>query len=331
MNNPLMGKRVLVTGAGGFIGSSLVDQLVRSGAKVRAFVRYNSRGDPGLLHFSSNDILRKIEIIAGDIKDYHAVLKACEGMEYVFHLSAFISIPYSYIHPFEVIEVNVLGTTNILLACKEYKIEKIIHTSTSEVYGTAQSIPMNEEHPLKAQSPYAASKIGADKIVESFYCSYGLPVITLRPFNTYGPRQSLRAVIPSIIIQALRGKNIRVGNLESIRDFTYIADTVDGFIQAATTAIPFGSTIHLGTGTAVTIAEIINKIGTILGSILKVEVDSKLLRPPHSEVGRLISDNQSAKRFLNWRPKIDLNQGLVETIKWYKEHQDFYKNSSFFV
>ena len=237
-------KNVLVTGAGGFIGSHLVEKLAQSGAKVRAFVRYNSRGDPGLLSMLPIEIQDKLELIAGDLRDLPAVISASRDVEVILHLGALIAIPYSYKHPAEVVESNILGTLNILLAGRENRVMRIVHTSTSEVYGSAIRVPIDETHPLQGQSPYSASKIGADKLAESFYCAYDLPIVTIRPFNTYGPRQSARAVIPSIIIQAISQNKIHLGNLEAYRDFTYVADTVEGFLKAAQTPGIVGKTIQ---------------------------------------------------------------------------------------
>jgi dTDP-glucose 4,6-dehydratase len=225
-------KKVLVTGAGGFIGSHLVERLAGEGASVRAFVRYNSRADAGLLKLAPSEILSRIELIGGDLRDSDAVRKAVEGCRIVFHLGALISIPYSYYHPVEVAETNLMGTLNVLLACRDLGVERLIHTSTSEVYGTAQRVPIDEAHPLQGQSPYSASKIGADKLAESFFCAFSVPVVTVRPFNTFGPRQSARAVIPTIITQVLARQSIRLGNLETTRDFTYVDDTVSGFLCA---------------------------------------------------------------------------------------------------
>ena len=242
------GRRVLVTGAGGFIGSQLTEALVRQGATVRAFVRYNSRGDAGLLRQSPPEIARELAIVAGDLRDTAAIDRAVAGVEVVFHLGAIISIPYSYQHPMETAETNFMGTLNVLLACRAHDVGRLVHTSTSEVYGTALFTPMDESHPLQGQSPYSASKIGADKLVESFYRSYNLPAVTVRPFNTYGPRQSARAVIPTIITQALSADCIRLGNLAARRDFTYVRDTVKGFMLAAAAPDVVGKEINLGTG-----------------------------------------------------------------------------------
>ncbi len=233
MTNFWQNKQVLVTGAGGFIGSHLTESLANQGAQVRAFVRYNSRGDWGLLKLLPDDLLDQIEVIAGDFRDLSGLKAAMQGVSHVFHLGALIAIPYSYLHPAEVVETNVIGTLNVLLAGRELGVERIVHTSTSEVYGTALRVPIDETHPLQGQSPYSASKIGADKIAESFFRSYNLPVVTVRPFNTYGPRQSTRAVIPTIITQALTQEVVHLGNLDAKRDLTYVADTVAGFLSAA--------------------------------------------------------------------------------------------------
>jgi nucleoside-diphosphate-sugar epimerase len=239
---------ILVTGAGGFIGSQLVEALLAAGARVRAFVRYNSRGEPGMLRLLPAELADRLEIIPGDLRDQQAIFDAARGCELVFHLGALISIPYSYRHPYEVAEVNFMGTLNVLMACRELGLPRLVHTSTSEVYGTARRAPIDEEHPLQGQSPYSASKIGADKLAESFYCAYNLPVVTVRPFNTFGPRQSTRAVIPTIITQALVNNTIHLGNLDTTRDFTFVSDTVAGFMAAAATASVEGGVFNLGTG-----------------------------------------------------------------------------------
>jgi dTDP-glucose 4,6-dehydratase len=318
-------KRVLVTGAGGFIGSHLVERLVAEGAVVRAFVHYNSRGDPGTLRLVAPQILTQLEIIAGDLRDAHAVQKVVEGCQCVFHLGALISIPYSYFHPAEVAETNCIGTLNVLMACRERRVERLIHTSTSEVYGTARRVPINESHPLQGQSPYSASKIGADKLVESFHCAYGLPVVIIRPFNTYGPRQSARAVIPTIITQALAQGSIHLGNLETTRDFTYVADTVDGFLKAAEVAHVEGGIFNLGTGQEIKIGDLARQIMQKIGRPAEVVVDSVRLRPQDSEVFRLLSDNALARENLGWRPETTLDQGLDSTIAWIRGHLDLYR------
>lgn len=292
---------------------------------MRAFVRYNSRGDIGLLNQMPVESRKDIEIIGGDIRDSSAMLDAMKDVEMVFHLGALISIPYSYLHPREVAESNFIGTLNILMACRQHKTTRMIHTSTSEVYGTARYAPINEAHPLQGQSPYSASKIGADKLVESFYCAYNLPVVTVRPFNTFGPRQSARAVIPAIITQALAGDQLRLGNLDSTRDFTYVDDTVDGFIKAAQTDGVEGETFNLGTGEEIRIGDLSGKIMNLLGKQLQVKVEAERLRPDKSEVMRLISDNSRAKQILQWEPRVSLDDGLERVIEWIRSHLDMYK------
>jgi len=315
-----LNKRVLVTGAGGFIGSHLVEALVKRGAQVRAFVRYNSRADPGLLAQIDPKILAEVEVIAGDLRDLPAMLVATRTVDLIFHLGAIIAIPYSYQHPSEVVETNVLGTLNILLAARENQVPRVIHTSTSEVYGTAQHVPIAENHPLQGQSPYSASKIGADKLAESFSCAFNLPVITVRPFNTYGPRQSARAIIPTLITQALTQNVIKVGNLESRRDFTFVSDTVRGFLCAAETAGIEGQTFNLGTGADISIYELARKVISIIGRPVELSIDPQRLRPKKSEVMRLLSDNGFARRTLGWSPEVSLDSGLSHTVEWISGH-----------
>ena len=318
-------KRVLVTGAGGFIGSHLVEALVQSGASVRAFIRYNSRADCGLLRMIDPQIRADLEIIGGDLRDTHAIHHAVKDVQLVFHLGALISIPYSYHHPREVIETNVMGTLNVLNACLENGVERLIHTSTSEVYGTAQFVPINEQHPLQGQSPYSASKIGADKLAESYYCSYDLPVVTVRPFNTYGPRQSARAVIPAIITQAISGKPIRLGNTKARRDFTYVTDTVHGFLCTAEAKDVEGGVFNLGVGQEVTIEDVCEIVAAQLGQKVEIIHENERLRPEKSEVQRLLSDNKLARDRLGWSPEIQLVEGLERTIKWVKGNLGFFR------
>jgi dTDP-glucose 4,6-dehydratase len=318
-------KRVLITGAGGFIGSHLAERLVLEGASVRAFVRYNSRRDPGLLSLIEPQVFSNIEVVAGDFRDSQAIQAAVNGCQYVFHLGALVSIPYSYLHPIEVAETNFMGTMFVLVACQKAQVEKLIHTSTSEVYGTAQYIPMDESHPLQGQSPYSASKIGADKLVESFYRAYELPAVTVRPFNTYGPRQSARAVIPTIITQALTQLKINLGNLETTRDFTYVDDTIDGFIKAAMAEKIEGKTFNLGTGQEISIEDLANKIIRKIGNSSEIVVKSDRLRPKESEVFRLVSDNSMAIEELGWQPETEIDQGLDKTIMWIKNHLSHYR------
>jgi NAD dependent epimerase/dehydratase len=323
------GKTVLVTGAGGFIGSHLVEELVRLGATVRAFVRYNSRSDPGLLSLLPPETFSKLQIIAGDLRDLPAVTSASHDVEIIFHLGALIAIPYSYRHPAEVVESNILGTLNILLAGRENTVARIVHTSSSEVYGTALRVPIDEGHPLQGQSPYSASKIGADKLVESFFCAYDLPVTTLRPFNTYGPRQSARAVIPSIIIQALNHDVIHLGNLEAYRDFTYVTDTVAGFLRAGQAENIEGKTVNLGVGQEIRIIDLANEIISLLNKPVHIEVEQERLRPAKSEVRRLLSDNRLARELLGWVPQVSLRKGLSATIDWISAHQQYYRSTQY--
>jgi len=325
MKNLWRGKKVLVTGAGGFIGSHLVEQLVDRGAAVRAFVRNNSRADPGLLSLLSTDILANVEIVAGDLRDVQAVRQAVHDQQVVYHLGALISIPYSYHHPMEVAETNFIGTLNILTACQEAGVERLVHTSTSEVYGTARQVPINEQHPLQGQSPYSASKIGADKLAESFYCTYRLPVVTIRPFNTFGPRQSARAVIPAIIVQALTQTTVQLGSLDTTRDFTFVQDTVDGFIKAVQAPGVEGEQFNLGTGEEIRVGDLADLIIHKVGRPVKIVVDPARLRPEKSEVLRLISDNRLARERLGWKPQITLDHGLDQTIDWVSRNIERYQ------
>ncbi len=316
--------KVLVTGAGGFIGSRLCERLVEQGALVRAFVRYTSRAEIGLLKRLPAIILNKIEIIRGDLRDFSAIEQVAKGVDTIYHLGALISIPYSYVHPVETVQTNILGTMNILEACRKTGA-KLVHTSTSEVYGTALRVPIDEDHPLQGQSPYSASKIGADKLVESYYRSFDVPAITIRPFNTYGPGQSSRAVIPTIITQALSGDVVRLGNLNAIRDFTYLDDTVDGFLLAGMADVWDGETYNLGKGEEISIGATAELIFKIMGKQPEIQVDQGRLRPEKSEVLRLISDNHKAKAALGWQPKVGMEEGLRRTIEWISAHMDLYK------
>ena len=302
-----------------------MERLHTEGARVRAFVRYNSRGDIGLLNNLPDDVCKEIEIIGGDIRDSSAILKAAENVEIVFHLGALISIPYSYLHPREGAESNFIGTLNVLMACQQNKVARMIHTSTSEVYGTARYVPIDEAHLLQGQSPYSASKIGADKLAESFYCAYNLPVVTVRPFNTYGPRQSTRAIIPTIITQVLGSNTLKLGNLEATRDFTYVDDTVEGFIKAAQTAGVDGQTFNLGTGSEIAVRELAEKIMHIAGKQVEIQKEALRMRPDKSEVMRLISDNSLARESLDWTPRVSLDVGLGRVIEWLRPRLDLYK------
>lgn len=324
MNHPIHNQNVLVTGAGGFIGSSLVQSLVEHGAKVRAFVRYNSRGDTGLLQLLNPEIFDAIDIVSGDLRDANAIENAAENVDTIIHLGALISIPYSYVHPVEVVESNVLGTLNVLQACRTQGC-RLVHTSTSEVYGTALRTPIDEDHPLQGQSPYSASKIGADKLVESYVRSFDVQAVTIRPFNTYGPGQSARAVIPTIITQALTQNVIKLGNLNAKRDFTYLSDTVDGFLKAAQLENINGEVINLGSGAEISIGELADLVIELIGRPVNIKLEQERLRPDKSEVMRLISDNSKARQYLSWEPKVDIREGLSLTINWIREHLELYR------
>ncbi|MDD3828046.1 MAG: SDR family NAD(P)-dependent oxidoreductase [Anaerolineae bacterium] len=319
------GTPVLITGAGGFIGSHLAERLVDEGARVRAFVRYNSRHDVGLLAQLPPDLQAAIEVVAGDLRDGEAVRAAMAGIDVVFHLGALIAIPYSYLHPREVVETNVLGTLNVLMAARDLGTGRVVHTSTSEVYGTARYTPIDEAHSLQGQSPYSASKIGADKIAESFYRSFDLPVTTLRPFNTYGPRQSARAVIPTIITQALVSDHLRLGALEPRRDFAFVTDTVDAFLRVGSHEAALGQEINAGSGSTVSIGELAIKILGLVGRELPIVCEDERLRPPKSEVMHLHADAQKARELIGWQPRVSLDQGLRRTIDWIREHLDLYR------
>lgn len=322
----LHAKPVLVTGAGGFIGSHLTQRLVELGATVRAFVRYNSRNNRGLLELTPEEVRNSIDVVFGDLRDPNAVRKACEGVEVIFHLGALIAIPYSYRHPREVVETNVLGTLNVLMAGQELGVERVIHTSTSEVYGTAQYVPIDERHPAQGQSPYSASKIGADRLVESFYRSFELPACTIRPFNTYGPRQSARAVIPTIIAQVLTQNEIHLGDLTPRRDFTYVADTVEGFIKMAQAGDEvLGEEVNLGTDTEISISELTQKVFQLVGRSPHIITDAERIRPKKSEVYRLRADNRKVQELIGWSPQISLEEGLQRTITWIQANLDLYR------
>jgi len=324
-----MGK-VLVTGAGGFIGSHLTEELVKGGEEVRAFVRYNSRNEKGWLEDLPEEIKSYIEIVPGDLKDPEGVRKAVKGCVKIFHLGALIAIPYSYVHPFNFIQTNVIGTAHVLTAClEENSIERIIHTSTSEVYGSAQYIPIDENHPLQAQSPYAASKISADKLAESYYLSFNLPVAIIRPFNTFGPRQSLRAIIPTIISQAIGNKKIFLGNLRPRRDFLYVKDTVKGFIQIGRCDEAIGKVVNIGSGRNISIEELVKIIINLMGKEIEIEIEDRRIRPEKSEVMELLADTRLAQKLLDWKPRYTLEEGLRRTIEWYRNNLPRFKAGSY--
>jgi NAD dependent epimerase/dehydratase len=325
------GRKVLVTGAGGFIGSHLAEHLTREGAEVRAFVRYTSRGEHGWLEQVTPDAAAAIEVFRGDLANPEAVLSALGGRDTVFHLGALIPIPYSYRHPREFVTANVEGTLNVLEAARREEPARIVHTSTSEVYGTAQNVPIDEQHPLHPQSPYAASKVGADQLALSFQRSFGTPVVIARPFNTYGPRQSARAVIPTIITQALARDVIELGATSPTRDFLYVEDTVAGIARCGESEGVDGEVINLGTGTEASIAEVAARVLRMLDREVPVELDEQRLRPPDSEVERLLADTTKAKELLGWEPSVDLDEGLRRTIEWLTRSLDAYETSSYNV
>lgn len=310
------GRRVLVTGGAGFVGSHLAEALVRGGARVRVLVRYNSSYFLGALRYLPAPVFRETELYPGDLWDAEAVRLAARKMEVVFHLGALIAIPYSYVHPREVVETNVLGTLNVLQAVSQNGAERLVHASTSEVYGSARYVPMDEAHPLQGQSPYSASKIAADKLAESFHRSYGTPVVIVRPFNTYGERQSQRAVIPTLIHQALRGSVVRLGAVSPRRDFTYVSDTVDAFLRAAACREAVGRVLNAGSGKETSVQRLVDLVGSLLGKKLRVATESRRLRPRESEVERLLADARQARKLLGWRPQVDLPTGLQRVIAW---------------
>ncbi|GAB6152833.1 SDR family NAD(P)-dependent oxidoreductase [Desulfosporosinus burensis] len=315
-------KQVLITGAGGFIGSHLAEALVKAAAKVRVFIRYNSRDGRGNLEDLEPGLLEQIEIIAGDLRDADVIERTVKGCDAVFHLGALVGIPYSYKNPREVVETNILGTFNVLTAARDHGVERIVHTSTSEVYGSALYVPIDESHPLQGQSPYSASKIGADKLAESFYASYDLPVVTVRPFNCYGPRQSARAVIPTLITQALACQEIRLGNTDTLRDFTFVTDTAEGFIKAAQSQEGFGKVINIGSGREISIGQLAQIIINAIQSTAKIVVDEARVRPSRSEVNRLLADNRLAKETIGWEPRVSLEEGIKKTVVWVAAHMN---------
>lgn len=328
MTAPLKNKRVLVTGADGFIGSHLVERLVGEAASVRAFCLYNSHGSWGWLDSASREVQQAIDVRLGDIRDRRAVNDAVDGIDIIFHLAALIAIPYSYAAPQSFIETNVLGTLNLLEAARGGTITRLVHTSTSEVYGTPSEVPIRETHPLQAQSPYAASKVAADQLALSYHHSFAVPVTVLRPFNTYGPRQSTRAVLPTILLQLLEGRReIELGRLDPKRDLTFVSDTVDGFVRAATAPAIDGHTLQLGTGHSVSIAELFAAACRVVGVDATVKQDPRRVRPDASEVMVLLSDPTVARDRLGWAPRVSLEEGLRITAEWLRANRSLYRTS----
>jgi dTDP-glucose 4,6-dehydratase len=323
------GKKVLVTGAGGFIASHLAEHLAALGADVRAMVHYNALGSWGWL--DSSPLAGKMQVFAGDIRDRDSVYAAVEGREVVFHLAALIAIPYSYAAPTSYVETNIGGTLNVLQAVREAGTARMVHTSTSETYGTARYAPIDEDHPLQGQSPYSASKIGADKMAEAYYRSFGVPVVTVRPFNTFGPRQSNRAVIPTIITQLLAGQELRLGSLHPTRDLNYVANTVDGFVRAAEVDAAVGKVINLGSGREISIGDLAQLIASLMGVEFRLHSETQRKRPEKSEVERLIADNHLAKDVLGWEPRVNLEEGLRHTIAWMKDHSERYRTDAYII
>ncbi|MEG2464176.1 MAG: NAD-dependent 4,6-dehydratase LegB [Malacoplasma sp.] len=319
-------KKVLVTGADGFIGSHLVESLLDKGYKVKAFVYYNSFNNWGWLDTLPSDKLNEIEIFSGDIRDPNGVREAMRDVDIVYHLAALIAIPFSYHSPDSYVDTNIKGTLNILQAAKEFKTERILITSTSEVYGTAQYVPIDEKHPYQGQSPYSATKIGADRLAESFYRSFNLPITIVRPFNTFGPRQSARAVIPTIITQLLNGEEeIKLGSLTPTRDFNYVKDTVAGFIAIGESKKTIGEEINIATQKEITIGELANELIKQINPNAKIICEEERLRPEKSEVNRLLGSNEKIKLLTGWEPKYTFEEGLTETIEFFKNNLEKYK------
>ena len=319
------GKKVLVTGAGGFIGSHLCEALLAAGADLTAMIHYSNRSDWGNLEFLPLEARRSLRVVAGYIEDSSFVERQVQGKDVVFHLAALIAIPYSYLAPASYIRVNVEGTLNVLEAARKHDISRVVHTSTSETYGTARYTPMDEEHPLQAQSPYSASKIGADKVAESYFRSFQTPVSIIRPFNTFGPRQSARAFIPTAISQALCCDNVKLGSLEPVRDLTFVKDTAQGFMAVAASEATVGLVTNVGRGEGVSVGDVAQRILTLLKSKKEIVLDATRVRPETSEVFTLVCDNRKARERTGWTPSYSLDQGLQETIAFIQEHPDLYR------
>ncbi len=319
------GARVLVTGAGGFIGSHLVEALVRRGARVTAMVHYDARADHSNLELVAPDVRGAVEVVAGDVEDPYFVSSVVRGQDVVFHLAALIAIPFSYVAPASFVATNVTGTLAVLEACRTHGTRRLVHTSTSETYGSAQYTPIDEKHPLQGQSPYSASKIGADKLAESYHLSFGLPVATIRPFNTYGPRQSARAVIPTVISQALSSPTIRLGSLTPVRDLNFVLDTVEGFIAVAESDAAVGQVVNVGSGSAITIGDLVKLILRLMGVQKEIVTDEQRVRPEKSEVLTLLCDRRKAEAITGWKPQHTLEQGLAATIEFVRKNGDRFR------
>ena len=322
------GTRVVVTGAAGFIGSHLVERLLSLGASVTAFARYNSRGSAGGLKFLQ-EASHPRRIVFGEIREAATVRALLANVDVVFHLAALVGIPYSYVHPDEVVEVNTIGTLNVLSAAREHRVGRVVVTSTSEVYGTARYVPMDEGHPKQPQSPYAASKIAADALALSYYHAFDLPVTVVRPFNTYGPRQSDRAVIPTIIGQAITAGEVRLGNITPTRDFSFVTDTVEGIVRVAEADRAVGCEINLGSGREISINDLAKKIAALMGGDIKIKQAEGRSRPTKSEVDRLLADNSLARELVGWTPRVALEDGLRTTIEWVREHLAMYNPTEY--
>ena len=319
-------KKVLVTGAEGFIGSHLTERLVALGAEVKALVMYNSFNTWGWIDTFRPGEKNKVHIICADIREADLLKSTLKDIDIVFHLAALIAIPYSYVSPSSYIKTNIEGTLNLLQAARDHGVEKFLHTSTSEVYGTALYTPIDEKHPLQGQSPYSASKIGADMIAESFHRSFDLPVTTVRPFNTYGPRQSMRAIIPTLIVEMLSNDKIQLGSLHPIRDFTYVSDTVEGFLKTAETDDINGEVINIGSAQGISIGKLAEKLMKMMNKKITIESEEKRVRPPQSEVNQLICNNNKARELIDWQPKMSLDEGLEKAINWFKANTGEYKS-----
>ncbi|WP_291632297.1 NAD-dependent 4,6-dehydratase LegB [Clostridium sp.] len=326
------GKKVLITGAEGFIGSHLTERLVELGADVTALAQYNSFNNWGWIDTFDKKTRESIKVVTGDIREYDGMKRILKGQEVVFHLAALIAIPYSYLSPMAYVRTNIEGTTNVLEACREYGVEKIVHTSTSETYGTALYVPIDEKHPMQGQSPYSASKIGADKMAESYYKSFNMPIATIRPFNTYGPRQSARAVIPTIISQILAGKTeIKLGSLTPTRDFNFVKDTAEAFIKVAESERTIGEVINAGSNYEITIGDTVKKIVNIIDKDVKILCDDERIRPENSEVNRLWADNTKIKELTGWKPNYTIDSGLCATVEWIKNNMQYFKTDIYNV